>query len=113
MKDEHPFLEGLEGLHDLFELEVLALFIRPKCLGDSAIGAEQDDQPLPWPRWTGQSKTGQTDQERQRRGRETQLFDELAALDGVHRFVGTIMLELGVFKNSRSGEKQQGRRRGM
>ena len=64
---EQLFLKRLERLHDLLEFELLALFIRPKGLGDRAIRAEHNDEPLARSRRTGQSETRQTEDEGQRR----------------------------------------------
>ena len=40
-------LQAFQRLEALLEREVLAFLVRPERVGDDAVGAEHDDQPLP------------------------------------------------------------------
>jgi hypothetical protein len=45
-EDEHFVVEGLEGFENGFVIEVLPQPVRPETFGDSAIGAEHNNQAL-------------------------------------------------------------------
>ena len=65
VQNEHAILKGLQGRHDLFEIEVTSSFLRPISGRNRAVRAEHDDQALAGANRAGQAKAGQADQERQ------------------------------------------------
>src|SRR5207249_4011510 len=85
VQDQHPVPERLDRRHDFLQLEITAHLVGPVGRRDRPVRAEHNDEPLSWPRGTGEAEAGQAHEERQGSRGKAQLLDELSAMDGVHK----------------------------
>ena len=80
VEGEQLLLEGVEGLEALLELAELAFRVGPEVLGDDAVGAEHDHEPLlRRSAARGEAEAGQLREEGRGGGADAEVAQEFAA----------------------------------
>ena len=83
VQDQGTIAKRLQRRQALFQLERRTFLVGPERLGDNAVGAEHDDQPLLAPLLIREAEAGQIQDERERRCADAQVANKLASVASV------------------------------